>query len=242
MAFEGAQGNIHHLAALTHLEPGEEPQLDELSLMRVDARQTFQGLAEEKGVDLRGRSRRRKSTEGHPLPASTALVGLARSPAAGQDLAHGHAGNREEMGAVIGRDRSPIQQPHAGLVHEVGHVQGMRGAPPTQDAGRQLSQTSVQQALQLVPGLELAFARPRDRLRNGFVHPQMEPFPLRPVKTRFGRTPARTQTTPAKTLRRGSGSIRKVPSGSMDEPLHPEEDLFLDGIWRAPPAPRVVAP
>ena len=95
---------------LLHAQPAEEPHLDDAALPLVELRQRLQRIVERDEVRGRLVGDDERLVEGHLRRVAAALLIVPRARVVDEDAAHHASGHREEMRAVVPRDRLPIDQ------------------------------------------------------------------------------------------------------------------------------------
>jgi hypothetical protein len=105
------------LGTLFYAEPSEKPELDNLGLPRIDARESVERVIEPRQVrNARGLQSFIKL---HPPDVTTTLYSPARAREVHEDVAHELATNRQKVNAVFALDAG-IRQPQIRLIYQSG--------------------------------------------------------------------------------------------------------------------------
>ncbi len=173
VAIGGGGGDAQHGCGLALAQSAEEAQRDQLSLLRILLRQTF-----ERGVEVEQLRRRRvdeqlRRVELDALALAGPLLRPALARAIDQDAPHGLRRRAEEVPAAIPAVRAAILRPQdaqVGLVHERRGVQRGRAGLAAQALGGELAQLGVDQRQELGRGLRIAGSGRLERSRQLQIH------------------------------------------------------------------------
>ena len=143
VAFHRGQREIEDVARFLERQPAEESQLGDPALSRIESFQFREGEIEIEDVDVERRRDRVNAIERDLLSIAEPLGAFTRPGAIDEDAPHHLRRDRQELGAVLPRRATLIDETQIRLVYERGRLKGVALSFLTQVRGRAVPQLLV---------------------------------------------------------------------------------------------------